>query len=111
VGTATAQRDDSWTRAEWLAVNSRLAKLTTSHRFMTLWRLYVYETLLQRLAQHFEHVAAELRQFVQKQDAVVRPRHLAWQGHLAAPDQADIGDGVMRGRDTGGPLPTPCGRP
>ncbi len=60
-------------------------------------RWYSCDTLFQRLAQHFEHAAPELGPFVQKQDAVVRQRHLARQGDLATPDQPDIGDGVMRG--------------
>jgi hypothetical protein len=38
--------------AEWLRVNSRLANPTKSERFGTLWRLYLYETLLQGLAYH-----------------------------------------------------------
>jgi hypothetical protein len=31
------------------------------------------------------------------EDPVVRQRHFARQRHLAAPDQAHIGDGVVRG--------------
>jgi hypothetical protein len=58
-------------RLEWLAVSSRLAKLTKSQRFMTLWRLYVHDTILERLAQDLEHMTAELGQFIQEEDAVV----------------------------------------
>jgi hypothetical protein len=32
-------------------------------------------TLLQRLAQHLQDVAAELRQLIEKQNTVVRQRH------------------------------------
>jgi hypothetical protein len=70
-------------------------------------RLYVYDTILQGLAQDPDDVAAELRPFIQKKDAVVRQRHVARQRHLAPADQPDIRDGVMRGttrmgRDQGG---------
>ena len=34
---------------------------------------------------------------VQQEDAVVRPRPLARRGHLPAPDQSHVGDGVVRG--------------
>jgi hypothetical protein len=42
-------------------------------------------------------MAAKLGQFIQEQHAVVGPRHLAWQRHLAPTDQAHIGDGVLGG--------------
>jgi hypothetical protein len=45
---------------------------------MTCGRLSVYDTILEVLAQHLEGMAAELRQFIQKEHAVVRQRHLAW---------------------------------
>jgi hypothetical protein len=86
-----------WTRVEWLAVISRWAKLATSHRCMTCGRLYSYDTLLERLPQHFEHMAAELGQFIQQEDAVVRQRHLARHRDLTTPDQPHIRDGVVRG--------------
>jgi hypothetical protein len=76
VGTATVQLGSYWTRAEWLAGYSRLAKFTKSQRVMTLWRLYVCDTLLERLAQDLQRVAAEFRQFIQEQNAIVRPRPL-----------------------------------
>jgi hypothetical protein len=49
------------------------------------------------LAQNLQDVAAELRQFIQKENPVVRQGHLSWPWHLAAPDQPHIGDRVMRG--------------
>jgi hypothetical protein len=42
-------------------------------------------------------MAPNLRPFIQQEHAVVRPRHVARQQRLAAPDQPHIGDGVMRG--------------
>jgi hypothetical protein len=42
-------------------------------------------------------VAAELGPFIQEEDAVVGPRHLARQRHVAPADQSRIGDGVMGG--------------
>jgi hypothetical protein len=45
-----------WTPPERLAVSSRLAKLIKSLRFMTCGRLYLYDTLLERLAYDLEHM-------------------------------------------------------
>ena len=73
-----------WNQAELLAVNSRTAKFTKSQRFITLWRLYVDETLLERLAQDLEDLAAELQPLIQKENAMVRQQHLARQWHQAA---------------------------
>jgi hypothetical protein len=50
---------------EPLSVNSLRAKLKKSLELRKLWRLYVYETLLEGLAQDLQDVAAELRQFIQ----------------------------------------------
>ena len=59
-------------RPERLAVSSRSAKSARSLTLRTLWRLYVYETLLQGLAQDLQDVAAELRPCIQKENTVVR---------------------------------------
>ena len=42
-------------------------------------------------------MASELRQFIQEEHAVVRQRHLARPGEVAAADQPHIRKGVMRG--------------
>jgi hypothetical protein len=81
-------------RPERLAVSSRLAKLRKSLRVMTLWRWYVYETLLKRLTQHLQNMAAALRQLVQEEHPVVRQRHVAGHGHLSPANQPHIGDGA-----------------
>ena len=52
--------------------------------------------VFERLAHDLEDVAAELRQLVEKQHAVVGQRDFAGFGHRAAADQAGIGDRVMR---------------
>jgi hypothetical protein len=57
--------------------------------------LYVYDTLLEGLAQDFQHVACALGQFIQEEHAVVRQRHFAGPRHLAAADQADVRYGVV----------------
>ena len=44
-------------------------------------------------------MAAELRQFIQEEHAVVRQRHLARHRHVAAADQSRIRDGMV-GRAT-----------
>jgi hypothetical protein len=86
-----------WIRPERLAISSRLAKLIKSQRFMTLWRLYVYETLLERLPQHFEHIASELDEFIEVENTVVRQRPLRPQRHLASSDQSHLRDRWVRG--------------
>jgi hypothetical protein len=90
------------TRPEWLAVSSFRTKCRKSLGVRTLWRLYSCETLLERLPQHFEHMAAELGQFIQEEDAVVGQRHFARQRHLAAPDQPHLGDGERGGATRAG---------
>src|SRR5262249_15822244 len=63
-------------RPESLIAITRRAKSATALRFRTCGRLYVYDTLLQGLAQNLQHMAAELRQFIQKEHAMVGERHL-----------------------------------
>ena len=51
-------------------------------------------------------MAAELRPFIQKENVVVRQRHFARHGHLAAPDQPRVrhrlmGGATRAGRDQG----------
>ena len=56
-----------------------------------------HRPILQRLAQHLQHVARELGQLVEKQHAVVRQADFARPRHAgAAADQAGVGDGVVR---------------
>jgi hypothetical protein len=81
---------------ESLRASIRLANSANVWRSRTCGRLSACNTLLKRL-EDLEDVAAELRQFVQKEDPVVRQRHFPRQRHLAAPDQAHLGDGVMGG--------------
>jgi uncharacterized protein (UPF0335 family) len=50
----------------------------------------------ERLAQHFQHVAAEFRQLVEEQHAVVGQRNLARTRHPAAADQGHARAGVVR---------------
>jgi hypothetical protein len=76
---------------------------------MTLWRLYLCETLLEGLAQDLQDVAAELRQLIEKEHPMVRQRHLAGHRHLAAADQADIRDRVRRGATRAGRDPCRAG--
>jgi hypothetical protein len=44
-------------------------------RFMTCGRLYSCDTLLEGLAQDLQDVAPDLRQRIQKEDAVMRQRY------------------------------------
>jgi hypothetical protein len=60
-----------------------------------LWRLYLYETLLEGLAQDLEDMTAALGPFIENEHAVVGQRHLARHGHVAAADPPGVGNRVM----------------
>jgi hypothetical protein len=62
-------------------------------------KLYVYDTLLERLAQDLQDLAAALGAFIPEQHAVVGQRHLARHGHVGPTDQSGIRDGMV-GRAT-----------
>jgi hypothetical protein len=47
------------------------AKSAIALKFRTYGRLYLYETLLERLAQDLEHMTAKLGQFIQEQNAMM----------------------------------------
>jgi hypothetical protein len=64
---------------------------------MTCGRLYVYDTLLERLAQDLQDVAAELRERIQAEHAMMRQRHVARHRHLAPADRPDIQEAKIRG--------------
>jgi hypothetical protein len=61
--------------------------------------LYVYDTLLEWLAQDLKDMAAELGQFIQEEHAMVGQRHLTRHRHVAAADQPRLRDGMV-GRAT-----------
>jgi hypothetical protein len=84
VGPAMVLMGGYWTRPERLTVSSRVAKSAISLRLKMLWRLYLCDALLERLAQDLEDVAAALRPCIQQENAVVRPRHFAGHRDLAA---------------------------
>jgi hypothetical protein len=63
---------------------------------MTPARLYVYDTLLERLTQDFYAMAAALGPCIQEAHAVVGQRHPARHRDVAAADQSGIRDGLMR---------------
>jgi hypothetical protein len=59
------------TRADPPELVSRAAKVAKTLKSRTPARLYVDDTLLERLAQHLQDVAAELRQFIQKENTIM----------------------------------------
>ena len=87
--------------------------LTVSARFGSLHLLSINQTVwqgdfagaagdaddavLQRLAQDLEGGAFELGQFIEEEHAVVREGDFTGAGDGAAAEQADVGDGVVRG--------------
>jgi hypothetical protein len=72
------------------AVVSRAAKVATTLQSRSPAKLYVYETLLKRLAQDPEHMEAELWQLIQEEHAMVGQRHLARHRHLPPADHPHI---------------------
>jgi hypothetical protein len=74
-----------------------MARAACAARSRTPARLYLYDPILERLAQDFQDVACALGPCIQKEHAVIRQRHFAGHRHLAAADQAGIRDRVMGG--------------
>jgi hypothetical protein len=71
-----------------VAVCTRAAssvRTASAVRSKTLWRLYLCEALLEGLAQHLQDVASALREFIEKEHAMVRQRHVARHRHLPPP--------------------------
>jgi hypothetical protein len=80
-----------------LTATTRRANSAKIWRSRTPARLYLYDTILQRLAQGFEDMAAELRQFIQDEHPVLREGHLTRYRPVAAADQPPVREGVMGG--------------
>jgi hypothetical protein len=68
-------------------------------RSRTPAKLYVYDTLLERLAQDLEDMAAEFGPFIQERHAIVGQRHVARHRHMAPANHPRVRDGVVA-RDT-----------
>jgi hypothetical protein len=94
---AVAHQEDA--RVEGLG---RAVRTTSAAGLLTCGRRYSGETLLQGLAYRLQDVAPELGPHIEKEHAVVRPRPLARQRHLAAADQPPVGDGRVRGAEGAG---------
>jgi hypothetical protein len=74
-------------------------------RSMTCRRLYPRNTLLKRLPQDLEAMAAALGPCIQAEHAVVRPRHLARHRHVAPRRSGPHLKRYSEGRDTAGSRP------
>ena len=72
-----------WSISVVWARTARAVSVTNMARSGTPARLYVYDTLLERLAQDLEDMAAEHGQFIQEQHAMVSQRHVARHRHVA----------------------------
>jgi hypothetical protein len=58
-------------------VTNRAALAASIARSRTRGRVYACDSILERLAQDLQDMAAALRPCIQAEDAVVRPRHLS----------------------------------
>jgi hypothetical protein len=72
VVTGTEVMGDYRARSKSLTAIIRLANSAKIWRFRMYGRLYRCDALLKRLAQDLQHVAAELRQLIQKENAMMR---------------------------------------
>jgi hypothetical protein len=80
-----------------VAVSLRSASTARATRSRTPTKLYSYETLLERLAQDLENMAAALGPFIQEEHPVVREGHLARHRHLTPADPPRVSDGLVGG--------------
>jgi hypothetical protein len=71
------------------------ANSVKSFKSRTPAKLYVYETLLEWLAQDLKDMAAELEPCIQEEHAMVGQRHVARHRHVVATDQSCIRDGMV----------------
>jgi hypothetical protein len=89
-------------------VVSRAAKIAKTLKSRTPAKLYVYETLLERLTQDLQDMATELGQFIQEEHAIVGQRHFTRHRHVAPPIRP-TSEKVWWGARKGRWRPTPCG--
>jgi hypothetical protein len=75
----------------------RKANSVKELRSRTPAKLYVYDTLLEWLAQDLKDMAAELGPCIQEAHAVMGQRHVTRPRHVAPADPPRIRNGVMRG--------------
>jgi hypothetical protein len=76
-----------------------MAFAASAARSRTPEKLYVYNPILERLAQDLQDMAAELGPCIQEEHAMVGQRHIIRHRHVAPADQPRIRDGVV-GRAT-----------
>jgi hypothetical protein len=74
-------------------------------------KLHAYDTLLAELARDLHDMAAELRQFIQEEHAVVGQRDLARHRHVTPSDQPRIRDGLVGGERNGRVMTNAVGQP
>ena len=80
-------------------VVSRAAKVAKTLKSRTPAKLYVYETLLERLAQDLRDMAAARGLCIQEAHAMVGQRHVARHWHVPPADEPNIREGLV-GRAT-----------
>jgi hypothetical protein len=81
---------------------SRAANVAKTLKLRTSAKLYIYETLLERLPQDLQDMAAALGLFIQEAHAMVGQRHLTRHRHVPPTDQSRIRDGLVGGATRAG---------
>jgi hypothetical protein len=97
--TVTVVVDGYRMLTESLTANTRKANSAKELRSRTPAKLYVYDTLLEWLAQDLKDMAAKLGPCIQEEHAMVGQRHVTRHRHVAPADQPRIRDGMV-GRAT-----------
>jgi hypothetical protein len=75
-------------------VPTRATSAAKAPRSRTPVRWFREDSIVERLASHLQHVAFELGQLIEEENAVMRQRPLAGPGELPAAVPADVGDRV-----------------
>jgi hypothetical protein len=73
------------------------ASMASTARSRTPGRLYRYDTILERVPQNLQDMAAALGEFIQEEHPVVGQRHFARHGDVSAANQSSITSGRTRG--------------
>jgi hypothetical protein len=102
VFAATAMGSRSWALSYSLEIMNRAAKAAKELRSRTSAKLYSCKTLLERLPQDLQDLAAALGPFIQNEHAMMGQRPLARHRHVPPTDQPRLREGLVTGATRAG---------